>query len=141
VKWIGLGPKNDVVRGSLSKEFRDYLTTLDKWFEYLEDFRHALAHRIPLYIPPYVVPESDEAKYQDFESRKAAAYERKDFAQYDYLSAKQDQSGMLRPWILHSFSETDAPALFHFQMLADFNTIIELGERTLRDLDGSKPLG
>lgn len=33
-------------------ELQAYLAEHDAWFEYLEDYRHALAHRIPLYIPP-----------------------------------------------------------------------------------------
>lgn len=31
---IGFGPKNTSVRGTLSQEFQDYLSTLDKWFEH-----------------------------------------------------------------------------------------------------------
>jgi hypothetical protein len=51
-RQVGLRKHNVQVRASLSEDFRAYLDTLEKWFEYLADFRHAVAHRIPLYIPP-----------------------------------------------------------------------------------------
>jgi hypothetical protein len=53
---IGLGPKCKEVRGSFSKDTRDYLAAHDEWFDDLIDFRDALAHRVSLYIPPFVVP-------------------------------------------------------------------------------------
>jgi len=49
---MGFTSKNDLVRRSLSAQFRNYLQKHDPWFEYLSNYRHALAHRIPLYIPP-----------------------------------------------------------------------------------------
>jgi hypothetical protein len=48
-RQVGLRKHNVQVRASLSEDFRAYLDTLEKWFEYLADFRHAVAHRIPLY--------------------------------------------------------------------------------------------
>jgi len=35
-------------------------------FVHIAELRHALAHRIPLYIPPYVIQAADEAAYKDF---------------------------------------------------------------------------
>src|SRR5712671_1522714 len=49
---VGLGKKCKLVRRSLPADIRKYLKSLDAWFDHLENFRHALAHRIPLYIPP-----------------------------------------------------------------------------------------
>jgi len=53
-KRVGLGSKR--VRSSFTNEFRAYLDSRQDWFENLKDFRDSLAHRIPLYIPPYIVP-------------------------------------------------------------------------------------
>lgn len=50
--WVGLRLGNSLVRASFSNEFQEYLKTLDPWLDNLVDFRDALAHRIPLYIPP-----------------------------------------------------------------------------------------
>jgi hypothetical protein len=43
-KWIGLRKNNDLVRGSFSSQLQKYLSELDRWFDFLEDFRHALVH-------------------------------------------------------------------------------------------------
>ena len=49
---------------------RDYLTGLGDWFDHIIDFRDALVHRIPLYIPPYIVSQDNDAKYQALEDQK-----------------------------------------------------------------------
>jgi len=128
---IGLGPKNDSVRGTLSPELRDYLKTLEKWFDHLSNLRHALAHRIPLYIPPYVIETKDLAAYREFELKMNEAAKKRDFKEYDRLSAEQLGLGRFRPWIQHSFEENAGPVVFHAQMLADFNTIDELAHKML----------
>jgi hypothetical protein len=131
---IGLGPKNESVRATLSTEFQEYLKGLDRWFVHISDLRHALAHRIPLYIPPYVIQEADEAAYKDFEAKMSEAIKKHDFAGHDQLSAEQMKLGRFRPWVQHSFEENAAPIVFHAQMLADFNTIDELGRKMLDEL-------
>jgi hypothetical protein len=68
-KHVGLGPDNIAVRTTLSQGFQDYLKSMDDWFKYLANLRHALAHRIPLYIPPYVIQTKDEPAYRDLESK------------------------------------------------------------------------
>ncbi|WP_162901315.1 hypothetical protein [Breoghania sp. L-A4] len=53
---VGLGPKRRDVRASFSKEFVAYLEKRQDWVDkHLKGFRDSLAHRIPLYIPPYIV--------------------------------------------------------------------------------------
>jgi hypothetical protein len=55
--WVGLGKKNRFVRHSFSTEFQEFLKGLNDWFDHLDDFRHALAHRIPLYYPALHDPQ------------------------------------------------------------------------------------
>jgi len=135
---VGLGPKNESVRGTLSQEFRDYLKTLDAWFLHLTDLRHALAHRIPLYIPPYVIETKDEPAYKAFEAGMTEAAKKHDFAEYDRLSAEQLKLGRFRSWVQHSFEENAKPVVFHEQMLADFNMVDELGHKMLDELARSR---
>jgi hypothetical protein len=132
--YVGLGPKNDSVRATLSKAFREYLAGLEKWFEHIGELRHALAHRIPLYIPPYVIQKADEAAYRDFEAKMSDAIKKHDFEGYDQLSVEQMKLGRFRPWVQHSFEEGGVPTVFHAQMLADFNTVEELGRKMLDEL-------
>ena len=43
--FVGLSKGNTFVRSSLSTEFQEYLRGLDDWFDHIEKWRHALAHR------------------------------------------------------------------------------------------------
>lgn len=133
--WVGLRKKNKHVRASFSPEFLEYLNGLEEWFESQDNFRHALAHRIPLYVPPYVISEDKEAAYRDLEDRKTDALNRVALADYDRLSAEQDALGVFRPVMTHSFEEKAKSVVFHPQLLADFNTIEELGRKLLDELD------
>jgi hypothetical protein len=131
---IGLTSKNVQVRESFSPEFQEYLKTMDSWFEGMGDYRNALAHRISLYIPPYVVSPDNHAAYQELGTRMNAAIMRKDVAEYDWLSSEQDRLGRFSPWMQHSFAEEVSPIYFHPQLLADFNTIEDIGLRMLDEL-------
>jgi hypothetical protein len=72
-KQIGLRKRHVEVRGSLSKDFQAFLGSLEGWFTYLENYRDALAHRIPLYVPPFAIDPRNEARHQELERRKMAA--------------------------------------------------------------------
>ena len=110
---IGLGPENTAVRRTLSNELQNYLKTLDAWFRPLADLRHALAHRIRLYIPLYVIETKDEAAYRDFEAKMGGAAKMGDFKEYDRLSVEQLRLGRFRPWVQHSFEENAKPIVSH----------------------------
>lgn len=134
--WVGLGTHNTFIRKSFSQEFQEYLTGLDGWFDYLRDFRNALAHRIPIYIPPNVVRVGDkEAAYRQLEERMMEALRRSDFAAHDRLEVEQMALGEFMPHMTHSIEEKAKPHLFHAQLLADFNTIEEVGKKILKELD------
>lgn len=132
---IGLRPKNEILRKSFSTEFQNYLKAFDEWFAYLESFRHALAHRIPLYIPPYMVPKSAVDKYKEFDLRMTDAFARRDFGAYERLSEEQGRLGVFQPRFTHSHEEKSRTVVFHAQLLADFNTVVDLGQNLLLELD------
>jgi hypothetical protein len=131
---VGLSAKCEVVRNSFSNEFQEYLKTRDDWFDFMGNFRHALAHRISLYIPPHVVKPEDEAAYREFERQKMEATRRGQFAEYERLSIEQMKLARFRPWMQHSYEEKTVPTVFHPQLLANFNTIDELGWKMLEEL-------
>ncbi len=133
--WVGLRKKNSFLRGTFSPEFQRYLNKIDRWLGNLENFRDALAHRIPLYIPPYRVLNSKMDLFQELELRKGKAYKQLDFGEYDRLSAEQDALGDFMPVMTHSFGEDAKVVVFHSQMLADFNTVHQIGCRILDELD------
>ncbi len=134
---VGLGRKNISVRQLLPATLQTYLATLDEWMDYLASLRHALAHRIPLYIPPYVIEDADAAAYDELAKKMSAAIKALDFAAYDALSAEQPTLGRFQPWISQSFAEGAKPVVFHPQLLADFNTVDELGRKVLAELSGA----
>jgi hypothetical protein len=128
---VGLGPKYAAVRASVSPEMRDYLTGLAPWFEHIIDFRDALAHRIPLFIPPYIVPDANDRAYGELEVRKFAT---KDMDEYDRLKAEQLKLVAFHPVMKHSLQDEKPPVVFHFQLLQDFLTVEEIGQKMLEEL-------
>ena len=133
--WVGLGKANMFVRQSFSSDFQEYLRQLDPWFHHLEDFRHALAHRIPLYIPPYVVPKANEAAYRQHQVSVDVALSTRNFTEYDFLSDEQDALSVFRPWVTHSVMGDTTPVMLHAQLLVDFATVEAVAPRVLTELD------
>lgn len=132
-KSIGLGNKH--VRSSFSQPFRLYLDSLEPWFLHMKAFRDALAHRIPLYIPPFIVTPDRIGEYQRLGAAAHEAARRHNFAEYDRLTAEQDALGAFRPWMTHSRAENAPVQIFHFQLLSDFNTIDEIGRKLLEEME------
>ena len=138
---VGLGKKCKLVRRSLPADIRKYLKSLDAWFDHLENFRHALAHRIPLYIPPCMVAEKDLAAYQLLDAQKAKARRRGNDRKYAQLDARQKALTRYQPEMVHSFTDGSKRVVFHPQLLSDFKTICELGLKMNAVLDQEPETG
>jgi hypothetical protein len=132
---VGLGKRCKLVRRSLPLGVRKHLKSIDPWFDHLENFRHALAHRIPLYIPPYVVAEKDLAAYQLLHAQKAKARRRGNERKYAQLDAKQKALTRYQPEMVHSVTDKSKRIVFHPQLLSDFKTICELALKINAALD------
>lgn len=133
--WVGLRRCNTAVRAALPIALRTTIERFDDWFDAMDNYRHSLAHRIPLYIPPYSVNRADEAAYAQLESRKNLALAQGNMADYDRARAEQRRMEFFQPLMLHSLSEGARPLVFHPQLLANFNTIEELGRSFLDELE------
>lgn len=131
---IGLGPKCEALRGGLSQGFRDQLATFDAWFGQLEDFRHALAHRIPFYVPPFTANEQEHERLRAIEVERYAAISAHEFERADRLDEEEHAIGRFTPWITHSFGERAQIIYFHPQILADWATVRDIADATLREL-------
>ena len=132
---LGKGEKYKYLRGTFSAEFQQHLTGLNDWFDHLEEWRHALAHRIPPYIPPYSIPKDKEALYRQLEDRKIEPMKCGDFAECKRLKAEQDALATFLPEMRHSFEEQSGAVSFHPQLLSDFLTIEGLAQRMLEELN------
>jgi len=131
---VGLGPKCKEVRQALSPDMKDYLESISRWFDGLEDFRHALAHRIPLYVPPYTVDPSRAQDYENLSIQMDIAMREMDLETHKRLAAEQLNLAKFQPLYTHSLSEGAHQMVLHAQVLADFNTVNEIGNRMLVEL-------
>jgi hypothetical protein len=91
-----------------------------------------LAHRIPLYIPPYFVRPEDEEEYKRLELASMEAASKGGFEEYDRLQAEQQKLGFFRPWMTHSLFQGSPQIVFHAQLLTDYVTVDEYA-RTMFD--------
>jgi hypothetical protein len=135
---VGLRPRQEVVRQSFSIKFQQYLISRDDWFGHLEDFRHALAHRIPLYVIPYILHPDKLQAHNDLEERKREAHNKRDFRAYEQLDAEQENLGTFSPYMTHSMTERAPLVPFHCQILADWNTVVEMADEFLQELPRSR---
>ncbi len=133
---VGLRKHNKRVRSTLSAELRTYLDSLEGWLEYLVDYRDAFAHRIPLYIPPGSVLPKNHDKLRELEDRKTAALNALQPLEYERLDEEQSKLFVFQPLVGHSFTEMTATFAFHPQLICDFLTVEELGEKMLGELVG-----
>lgn len=130
---VGLSRKCSIVRGALSDGLNKQLDGMDDWFEYLEDYRHALAHRIPLYIIPFALEGDKATKYEELELKKNAALKAHDFERLEELDAQQRALVVFRPLMMHSYGEQAKRMIFHPQLLSDLKQISTLGAAVLNE--------
>ena len=134
-EWVGLGSKNKAVWASLPEAFTDYLSEIADWYENVENFRHALAHRIPLYIPPGYLTDEKATEYSDIQARINDAVRQRDFEAAERLEDEQAALLSFHPIATHSFEENSKMLYFHAQMLSDFHTVREIASRLLPCFD------
>src|SRR3546814_10916617 len=83
---IGLRPKSKKVRASLPQELQDYLSGHEEWFRYLENYRDALAHREPFYIPPRGLGPAEQEEHNRIASEWNDALIARDWTDADERS-------------------------------------------------------
>lgn len=106
------------------------LDRIRHWYSnYAKNFRDALAHRIPPYVPPsQMTPEQREAFYE-LEHRVTESMRRGRFDHVRELQNDQDRIGSISAAVVHSYSDDDAspPVTLHPQMLTDGKTVVMVG--------------
>ncbi len=138
--WVGLDKSNRQVRKGLSEGFSTFLVGFDEWLDLQSNYRHALAHRIPLYIARYAVPTKAAEKYEELSQRITVMQKRmieniSNTEEFWRLAGerKELENAQLdlvhfRPTMIHSFTENAPEIIFHAQILADFRTVEEIAE-------------
>jgi hypothetical protein len=98
---------------------------------YLKGYRDALAHRIPLYIPPAVYSAEDAERYRQLDAETVEAIGQRDWERVDALREQQDAIGSACYHFLHEYSPSEdaRPVQLHPQVLSDSATVVEFGNR------------
>jgi hypothetical protein len=98
------------------------------WFtQYLKNYRDALAHRIPLYIPPASYSDADAERFAAIDREEMECIRTHDWERLRALQTEQHGLGTACPVFVHSFQNPDrsAPLVLHPQMLSDAKTVID----------------
>lgn len=117
----------------LPPELRQYLTseTISRWHnQYLKAYRDALAHRIPLYIPPATFTRDEADRYNQLLEEEVTCIRAQRWERLEQVRAEMTRTG--RPYFafLNSFSATAklAPVALHPQLICDAKAVIEFGQ-------------
>lgn len=136
---VGFGNENNRFRQSLPHEFQKYLETRKEWLDHAKNFRDSLAHRIPLYIPPFSIDPKNVDAYEALEEQRKKALKDHNFDEYYQLEKEQEKLCHFKPVMSHSFSENSPIAYFHAQMIADYLTVEEFAKELLKTLQTLTP--
>ncbi len=102
----GKFPRSDVnlfntkFQSQLNGNLQIYLaqSRIDSWYrEYAKNYRDALAHRIPPYVPPSALNDADSMRFKEIESEIAALYGTYDFDRIETLREEQSRLGRANP--------------------------------------------
>lgn len=115
-------------------DFQTYVKNLDPWFKHLKSYRDALAHRIPLYVPPLGLSKIEEAEYKRLETAKIEALKSYRWEDFEKLTSVQDKLGKFTPLMMHSYNEEAPSVIFHVQVITDWMTEVQFSEKFLLEL-------
>lgn len=111
-----------------------YVTTepIKSWHQdYLKSYRDALAHRIPLYIPPSIYSPADAQRRQELDAQIGEHFKAGDVSAAGHLMDEQGQLGEACPVFLQELSSdpSSKPVWLHPQLNSDAATVVEFGNR------------
>lgn len=116
-------------QNQLNRNLVAYLTKkeIKQWYEnYLKEYRHALAHRIPLYVPPAALNDEEAHKFKYLTQEINRRMAENDPSWIEPFE-EREKLGRSNPSFVHSFYEPNiTPLLLHPQLIADFISIKDL---------------
>lgn len=122
------------IKSHMSSAFLKYFQGLHMWLKYLKDFRHAMAHRIPLYIPPFCLDDCEAEQFVGIQGKIDADISGGVYSAVDELQGQQDKLGRFVPVFAQSFKDESRCVVFHAQVIAYWNTVVELSLKLLDEL-------
>jgi hypothetical protein len=134
ISHYNVGLFNDKTKKHLPEPIKSYLNSpnIIRWYkEYLKNYRDALAHRIPPYIPPAVFTVEEDERYKKLENEEVECIKSREWERLDQIREEQAAIGKSCLTFLHSFSgsgeESPRPMLLHPQLLCDAKVVVEFG--------------
>jgi len=129
VSRSGVGLFNKKTQEHLNPKLCAYLSSskMQAWYRnYSKNYRDALAHRIPPYVPPVALNKAEKEEYLSLEKALLDYSSPENIAKHDGIRKKQSQLGNPCFVFAHAYSEGGKPLLLHAQIIADFVTIEEI---------------
>ena len=102
--------------------------TISEWLESLKEFRDALAHRIPLYVPLYRLTRKEAETWRDLFTQQKNALLQGNLEDARRFEAERDKLGHFYPRMTHSYEDNAEHVLFHPQILLDWEFVMELAD-------------
>jgi len=127
INKMNVGLFKEEIKQYLTDEFCQYLhsSQMRTWHDqYLKNYRDALSHRIPLYVPPQILNAEQKKELAQMDQEIINCYKTHDFSALAKLRKQQMNIGTICP-IVHDSCENRG-VLLHPQVLTDFNTIEEI---------------
>jgi hypothetical protein len=102
--------------------------SIKKWHkEYSTDFRDALAHRIPLYVPPAQLTAAEGLRSKELNEEFWRRLQSHEFEAAERAQEEQNALGTACPQFAHSLRGA-SPMVLHPQVISDGLTALELYE-------------
>jgi hypothetical protein len=128
----GVGLFNEKTQEHLNQQLKAYFTSsnIKDWYKnYSKNYRDALAHRVPLYVPPKTLNNEEAEEYLSLEKSLWDFSSPDNIEGHDRIREKQSQLGKPCYFFAHSLMEDGQPVLLHAQIITDFITIEEIVEK------------
>ena len=118
----------------LPPALKTYVTTdpIKSWhIDYLKTYRDALAHRIPLYVPPSEFTDADAQRYRELEDECAQWLLRGNPAEAERVMDEQEQLGRACLFFYQELTSdpTSKPVWIHPQLNSDAAAVLEFGNK------------
>jgi len=130
--WNNVGLFKKRTQSFLPSVLKDYLQSKSaaNWQKkYLKNYRDALAHRIPLYVPPATFTPEEGDRYNKLTEEQFQCIETRNWDGLQDMKIKQENVGRPCFEFLHAFSKEEGAGslALHTQLLCDSMLIIEFG--------------
>lgn len=127
IKKVNIGLYSNEFQYYLDDGFKGYLNSgkMRNWHDnYLKNYRDALSHRIPLYVPPKKVTPEQVEQIKTLSKEITGAQICQNYDEMLKLQEQIDNIGDPSPFFTHSFSESGQKImLLHVQVITDFGTV------------------